>query len=714
MHRVSARRKPYLSPLQVTRRATCRRSLASTRFEKVIVIKRILPEMTRDPAFVSMLLSEARVAATLSHPNVVQTFDVGEVSGTYFIAMEHIHGDDIRGIVRQMKRAGKLEFPLSLALHIAIGVSSGLAYAHSKRGLDGAPLNIVHRDISPQNIVVTFAGDVKIVDFGVAKSDNNFQAFTESGKLKGKIPYMSPEQARGAHVDFRSDVFSAGIILYELTTGKRLFKGDSEYETMRMICERPYQLPSEIVPGYAPELERIVMKALTRDRDLRYQSARDMQSDLEAFARRERIEASSVAMAAFMGEVFGAERAKETSIELGDREVLARLRLQSLEEQAPMSSARSGGYGGASGAHPGGYATGGTGGLGAELQPPSSQMGNTLAGYTQAASPKGAKRFFALGVSATVVALLSAVSVYVYLAKTRLKEPAQVVTTGVLRVESDPSNASIWINGALQPKRTPALIEQLPLGQDVSVRATLDGYEPALASARIVAADPNGAPQSVQLKLGTGTVVLELQLKPESAHATLDGKAVEGLIKGAGTQKGLSSGTEHELVVNAQGYEERRVRFEGKPFETKRLEVSLDKSRVAAVGSSVGSSMASSTSSSGTPLASGPATATTAPPSSAGAPTASASSANAKPGSSAPSTTGSAKPKPKGSGFLNVAASGGWCNVIVDGVSRGPTPLAGIELSEGAHTVTCTSEGKTQSATVNVGDGATARHKFVL
>jgi eukaryotic-like serine/threonine-protein kinase len=245
-------------------------------FEKIVVIKRILPEMTRDPAFVEMLLTEARVAATLSHPNVVQTFDVGEIEGTYFIAMEHIHGEDIRGIVRQMKRVGKLDFPLSLALHIGIGLCAGLAYAHGKRGLDGVPMNIVHRDISPQNIVVTFSGDVKIVDFGVAKSDSKFQNFTESGKLKGKIPYMSPEQARGANVDWRSDVFSAGILLYELTTGKRLFKGESEYETMRMICERPYARPAEIVAGYAPELDRIVMKALTRDRDLRYQSAREI------------------------------------------------------------------------------------------------------------------------------------------------------------------------------------------------------------------------------------------------------------------------------------------------------------------------------------------------------------------------------------------------------------------------------------------------------
>src|SRR6476646_2188440 len=140
-------------------------------FEKLIVIKRILPAMNQDQAFIEMLLHEARIAATLSHPNIVQIFDVGQVDGTYFIAMEHVHGEDLRSIVRQMKKKGVNDFPLEHALSIVLGMCAGLAYAHDKRDLDGAALNVVHRDISPQNVVVTFSGDVKIVDFGIAKSD---------------------------------------------------------------------------------------------------------------------------------------------------------------------------------------------------------------------------------------------------------------------------------------------------------------------------------------------------------------------------------------------------------------------------------------------------------------------------------------------------------------------------------------------------------------
>ena len=141
-------------------------------FEKLLVIKRILPAMNQDQAFIDMLLHEARVAATLSHPNIVQIFDVGQADGQFFIAMEHVHGEDLRSIVRQMKKKGIVEFPLEHALQIVLGMCAGLAYAHEKRDLDGTDLHIVHRDISPQNVVVTFTGDVKIVDFGIAKSDS--------------------------------------------------------------------------------------------------------------------------------------------------------------------------------------------------------------------------------------------------------------------------------------------------------------------------------------------------------------------------------------------------------------------------------------------------------------------------------------------------------------------------------------------------------------
>ncbi len=273
-------------------------------FEKLVVIKRILPANNQDRAFIDMLLHEARVAATLSHPNIVQVFDVGSVDGTYFIAMEHVHGEDLRSIVRQMKKKDVVDFPLEHALSIVLGMCAGLAYAHEKRDLDGTPLNIVHRDISPQNVVVTFTGDVKIVDFGIAKSNAERAGQTKSGRLKGKIPYMSPEQARGEPVDWRTDVFAAGIMLFELTTGKRLFKGANEFETLKLICERDYPAPSQVRDGYPLELEAIVMRALERKREDRWQSAREMQAAIEEFVRRERVPVSNIALSQFMQGLF--------------------------------------------------------------------------------------------------------------------------------------------------------------------------------------------------------------------------------------------------------------------------------------------------------------------------------------------------------------------------------------------------------------------------
>ena len=296
-------------------------------FEKLVVVKRILPSLVDDASFVSMLLHEARIAATLTHPNIVQIFDIDAVEGRYFIAMEHVHGEDLRAIVRQMKQRRVLSFPMEHALAIVLGVAAGLAYAHEHRDLAGAPLGIVHRDISPQNVLVTYAGDVKIVDFGIAKSSAREQLVTQVGRLKGKVPYMSPEQARGDRLDARSDVFATGILLFELTTGRRLFKGQSEIETLRLICDREYPRPGEVLPGYPPELERIVMRALARDRADRYPTARALQVDLEAFVRSERIAASSLGLHAFMQSLFAEKLEAEKRLLLEGKQladVLAR------------------------------------------------------------------------------------------------------------------------------------------------------------------------------------------------------------------------------------------------------------------------------------------------------------------------------------------------------------------------------------------------------
>src|SRR6185295_2862573 len=249
-------------------------------FEKLVVIKRALPLFNHEEDFIAMLLHEARIAATLSHPNIMQIYDVGQADGTYYIAMEHVHGEDLRAIQRQLLKRSQ-DFPLEHALSVVIGLCSWLAYAHAKFDLAGNHLRIVHRDISPHNVLVSYSGDVKLVDFGVAKSRVQLTDQTRAGSIKGKIAYMSPEQALGQTLDARSDVFAIGTTLYELTTGRRLFKARTDFETLRMVGAAKILPPREPRPGYPPELEKVVMKSLAQYPQDRYQSARELQFDLE-------------------------------------------------------------------------------------------------------------------------------------------------------------------------------------------------------------------------------------------------------------------------------------------------------------------------------------------------------------------------------------------------------------------------------------------------
>jgi serine/threonine-protein kinase len=608
-------------------------------FEKLIVIKRILPSMNQDQAFIEMLLHEARIAATLSHPNIVQIFDVGQCDGLYYIAMEHIHGEDIRSIVRQMKKKGVSEFPLEHALQIILGMCAGLAYAHDKRDLDGSPLNIVHRDISPQNVVCTFSGDVKIVDFGIAKSDNKGVGETKSGKLKGKVPYMSPEQARGEEIDARSDIFATGVMLFELTTGKRLFKGQSEFETLKLICERDYPLPSQVRPGYPVELEKIVMKALAKDRNERYQSARDMQADLENFVRNERIAVSTIALQQFMQTLFEDMLAAQKEALLQGKQladiIASRESLSGVD--ASMTNTGSSVISTASATR-------------------------TISGVDiQRSSPVAWIVAAALG-----VALVGGgIGGYVYYKK---HKQTVVVTGGNLpptpkgsiEIMSDPSGAAIWIDGDLTDKSTPATIDALPLNKPINVKLTMDGFESEKKTITLSDKEMKG---TVSVKLAKGSVTLDVAVKPESAKPViwLDGKKQEGLAV-----RNIASGDQHKLEVKADGFQTFTTTFIGMPHEPKHFDVTLVPAPHVTPGVGTGK----------------------------------------------PNATVAA---PAGRGKLNVDAKGGWCNISVDGAPKGPTPIAGLELSSGPHTVTCTPEGgKAQTTTINIPVDGVARHKFTL
>jgi serine/threonine-protein kinase len=619
-------------------------------FEKLLVIKRILPSMNQDKAFIEMLLHEARIAATLSHPNIVQIFDVGQADGQYFIAMEHVHGEDLRSIVRQMKKKGVLEFPLEHALAIVLGMCAGLSYAHAKRDLDGSHLAIVHRDISPQNIVVTFTGDVKIVDFGIAKSDGRIGEQTKSGKLKGKVPYMSPEQARGDTLDARSDLFATGTMLFELTTGKRLFKGQSEYETLKLICEREYPRPSQIHPDYPPDLEAIVMRALAKDPDDRYQSASEMQAELEAFVRRHQIAVSSLALNRFMQSLFEEKLAMQKEALLQGKHLADIIELQQTSRSNPDLS--------------GGFDVDASGQrVASTLSTPAAARTVTDISANRLRRTNGA---FIGGVVAAVLIIAGALGTagYVLAKKTseagddRANVTSPALAKGSLMVTSDPPGASIWINGDLRPEVTPATVKELPTGVALDVKLTMDGFEHAKQKVTL----KDGEASDVKVALKKGSVVVDVKVAPEGLTPVfaIDGKPVAGP-----RIDGVTSGVSHKLSVTAPGHAETSITFTGAPLETKRLDVTLSKLPEPRHGSSFAAVR---------PVA-----------------------------------------PPTGSGKLNVGASGGWCNVTVDGIARGATPVAGLELSAGPHKLTCaTPEGKVHDATVTVPASDTARYKFTL
>ena len=243
-----------------------------------VVIKKILPQIAANKEYIDMLVSEAKIAVQLSHGNIAQIYDLGRAGNDYFMVMEFVDGKSLSQIHKRCLKNGEL-MPLEYLLFFISEVASGLDYMHNKTDEAGQSLGIVHRDISPQNIIISYSGTVKIIDFGIAKSAFKIDT-SETGILKGKFAYMSPEQARGEAIDGRSDIFSLGIILHEMSSGRRLFKDQDNKQTIRNVRRANIEPPSKYNPDLPEEIDDIVMKALQKEPGKRYQRAADMRDDL--------------------------------------------------------------------------------------------------------------------------------------------------------------------------------------------------------------------------------------------------------------------------------------------------------------------------------------------------------------------------------------------------------------------------------------------------
>ena len=281
-------------------------------FEKVVALKRIHPHLAEEPDFVDMFLDEARIASRIHHSNVCQVFDFGEADGTFYIAMEFLLGESL---ARIMKTVRKSQSEYDNPAHIMLGVKvvadacEGLHAAHELKGRDGKDLDVVHRDVSPQNLFVTYDGNVKVVDFGIASASDRVH-HTAAGQVKGKFSYMAPEQSRGKKIDRRADVWALGVVLWELLTLRRLFRRETTVETLTAMLNDDVPPPSTYNPNVPPELDRICRRALERDRDQRYASARDFGRDLVRFAGSTGQPAGMVDLAEWMDRLFPEGRDK--------------------------------------------------------------------------------------------------------------------------------------------------------------------------------------------------------------------------------------------------------------------------------------------------------------------------------------------------------------------------------------------------------------------
>lgn len=532
-------------------------------FEKLLAIKRILPHCAADRDFINMLVDEAKLTVLLSHANIVQVYDLGKVGDDYFISMEFIYGTNLREF---MNRFVEKEEKISedIAVYVISEVCKGLDYAHRKTDSQGKPLNIVHRDISPQNVLLSYEGEVKIVDFGIAKAAMNV-SHTMAGILKGKVAYMSPEQALGKPIDHRTDIFSTGVLLYEMLTGEKLFTGETQFEVLNQI--RTTRINTLMLPDHIPgPLKGILAKSLAYNLKDRYQSAGDFQLELTKYLYSSYIDFSPRQLSSILRKLFDADiKQRETHAVIDEQTNSAIQQTDTDIGQKTQNLV--------------------TGKVAAKAPKPTFARETEGAGTSKIKTVVGQKlspRTLVLG-AGIILTLLGGYLGYHFLKSTPStlpkKEahtskapstPSTIEDTGSILIETSPEGAKISVNNTDTGLMTPATVSKLALGYEYQLKLTKENYKDFSKTVVVTSSEPVKVKEPLQA-LAKG--IIEIDSNPRGARIILN-NADTGLITPAKVEN-LEISKNYNLKLGLPNYYDWSSSVEVKNFEPVKLQAAL-------------------------------------------------------------------------------------------------------------------------------------------
>ncbi len=510
-------------------------------FERMVALKRILPNIAADPDFIEMFVDEAKLAVQLQHANIAQVYELGMENDQYFIAMEYVSGVDLRTMWDRARNRNRL-LPIAMSCHIMQKACEGLDAAHRKKDDMGVDISLVHRDVSPQNILVSFDGEAKIIDFGIARAANKVSK-TQAGVLKGKFGYMSPEQVRGQDLDNRSDIFACGVVLYEMLVGDRLFLGESDFSTLEKVRNVEMVPPTRLNKNLSPQLERIVMKALAKGPEDRYRWAAEMAEDLQRYLFSTNQPFARTDLQRYMGQHFKEELAKE-------KKRLESYKSITMESIAPSPPPPPRGMSQAEAVQVPGGMPQAQPRLATALKPsplsfddaliqPEAREPSVIAPAPPPPAPVkgGLPTWAAVLIGALVVVVLGVVGALVYVVGFSKPEP------GALMVNVTPAKANIYVNDELVANQAPYTLDSLK-PETYVLRVEAENYESVIRAIRVVSGESRLETITLVKKKGGSSLIVRTQ--PEGLKVFVDDKDT-GRITPT-TIAGLHTG-EHRVVL---------------------------------------------------------------------------------------------------------------------------------------------------------------------